>query len=247
MDRIHDMRLFRLGEVDRVPGGLSCIVSAQADAGGGPRRQRLLFQAMDCAITYEPPEADFASVLKENEESLKKILSICMRTGGPEEIDIPFVFPEPGARRACPEGATQVFTDGSLSPSGNGGWAGIIVHAGGEIVEKTGSEQGSSSNRAELMAVARTLDSLGPGGPVIVHTDSRYVIRGAEVWLANWERNGYITALNRPVKNRDLWESVSETMKRREIHFRWVPSSGDNSFHRRCDLLARAMSKDGAQ
>jgi len=234
--------LFRLGNVDRVPEGITCVVTAHGDARADRSSQRILFRDADRTIAYEPPEADFTVILRENEYRLKKILAICMSIGPHEEIDIPMVFPVASERRACPENAIRVFTDGSLSATGTGGWAGIIVYSQDVIVEKAGSEYGSSSNRAELLAVVRTLDSVEPAGPVVVHTDSRYVIRGAEVWLANWERNGYFTALNRPVKNRDLWESVAAIMKRRDVYFRWVSSSGDSGFHRRCDLLAREMS-----
>jgi len=112
----------------------------------------------------------------------------------------------------------------------------------GRIVEKTGRESFCSSNRSELLAVVRALDAIESDGPAVIHTDSRYVIRGAEVWLANWEQNGFFTAQNRPVKNRDLWESISAIKKKRELHFTWIPSSSGEPLHRRCDFLAREMS-----
>lgn len=242
MNREQNTRLFRLRKAVRVPGGISCIVSLQEAPPDDNGQQRIVYHERDFNINYEAPEAAFTAVLREHEGMLKKILSICVKTACAGDIDIPFVFPERRGKDPVPDNAIEVFTDGSLAKSGTGGWAGIIRYSPGNIVERTGREAHSTSNRAELLAVEKTLGSIESDGPAVVHTDSRYVIRGAEVWLANWERNGFFTAQNRPVKNRDLWESVSELMKKRELYFRWVPSSGDNPLHRRCDLLAREMS-----
>lgn len=242
MNREKNIALFRLWQAARVPGGISCVVSIQDAPPDGVSCQRLVYRESDVAIIYEAPEADFTPTLREHEGLLKKILSICVKTACPPDIDIPFVFTEKRGKGPVPENAIEVFTDGSLAKSGTGGWAGIIRYSPDTVVEKTGVEHFSTSNRTELLAVARTLGSVESEGPIVVHTDSRYVIRGAEVWLANWERNGFFTAQNRPVKNRDLWESVSEIMKRREVHFQWVPSSWGDPLHRRCDLRAREMS-----
>ncbi len=242
MNEEQNTPLFRLWKTVPVSGGISCVVSIQDAPQDDNGHQRLIYHEDDFTINYETPEAAFTPALKENEELLKKILSICVKIASPGDIDIPFVFPEKRIKGPVPEKAIEVFTDGSLSKSGTGGWAGIIHYSAGTIVEMTGREHHSSSNRTELLAVARTLDAIESDGPIVVHTDSRYVIRGAEVWLPNWERNGFITAHNRPVKNRDLWESVSRIMKQREVHFRWVPSAGEDPLHRRCDSLARAMS-----
>jgi ribonuclease HI len=242
MNKERPTPLFRLRKVIPVSGGIFCVVSIQDALADDTSCQRLVYCDRDSTITYEPPEAVFTPALRENEDRLKKILSICVKIASHGDIDIPFVFPEKRERRSLPEKAIEVFTDGSLSRSGTGGWAGIIHYSPDNIVEMAGQEPHSSSNRTELLAVARTLGSIESDGPIVVHTDSRYVIRGAEVWLHNWERNGFFTAQNRPVKNRDLWESLSKIMKQREVHFRWVPSAGEDPLHRRCDILARAMT-----
>lgn len=242
MNKDYNTPLYRLWNVTRAPAGISCSVSIHDDWHSDIGSQRLVYHERDFTINFETPEAVFTPALREHEGMLKKILSICIKTSCPGDIDIPFVFPERSVKDQMPENAIQVFTDGSLAKSGIGGWAGIIQYSTGAIVEKTGREPHSTSNRTELLAVVKTLGSIDSDGPAVVHTDSRYVIRGAEVWLVNWERNGFFTAQNRTVKNRDLWESFSEIMKNREVHFHWVPSSGENPLHRRCDLLSREMS-----
>ncbi len=242
MKKAHDTHLFRLGQVTRVPDGIACTVSLRDARSGRDPGQRLVYHDRDSMIDYEKPEAFFTPVLQENEHLLKKIISISVNTARLCDIDIPFVFAEKPEKRPLPRNAIHIFTDGSLSESGSGGWAGVIQYPPGDLVEITGHEPCSSSNRAELLAVVKALGSLEADGPAVVHTDSRYVIRGAEVWLPNWERNGFLTAQNRPVKNRDLWEYISEIMKKREVHFQWVPSSGGEPLHQRCDFLAREMS-----
>ncbi len=242
MNREPIKTLFRLCRMTRVREGISCVVSVQDAPPDDTGSQRIVYHGRDSAIDYERPDSFFTPSLRQNEDLLKKILSICVKAGPLGDIDIPFVFPEKRETRSLPKGAIRVFTDGSLSKSGTGGWAGVILYPRGKVEEKTGHEPCSTSNRTELLAVARTLESIESDAPAVVHTDSRYVIRGAEVWLANWEQNGFFTAQNRPVKNRDLWESVSIILNKREVHFRWVPSSGDDPHHRRCDILSRAMS-----
>ncbi len=242
MDRHDSTQLFRLRGVQRLSSGIACTVSLQEAPLGDSPCQRIVYYEDRSLIDYEIPEAAFTPVLRKNEILLKKILSNCIKAAGTDDIDIPFVFPERCEERIIPDDAIQIFTDGSLAQTGIGGWAGIINYATGAARETSGREPCDGSNRTELLAVVNTLNLLDRDGPAVVNTDSRYVIRGAEVWLFNWERNGFFTAQNRPVKNRDLWEALSALRRRREIHFRWIPSSDDHPHHRRCDLLAREMS-----
>jgi len=46
----------------------------------------------------------------------------------------------------------------------------------------------------ELMAVIEGLKALKKGGPVTIHTDSRYVMDGASKWLSGWKIKGWKTA-----------------------------------------------------
>jgi len=52
-------------------------------------------------------------------------------------------------------------------------------------------------------------------GPVAIHTDSTYVIRGITQWIHGWRRRGWTTAEGAPVLNRELWEQLAELVVER--------------------------------
>lgn len=74
-----------------------------------------------------------------------------------------------------------------------------------------------TSNRAELRAVIAALQFRhwrGEGwSELVIATDSEYVALGATAWVRGWRRKGWMTNKNTPVKNRDLWELLLETIK----------------------------------
>jgi len=237
MKNTADIPVFRLRFIEDTPAGRKYIVLHESSA--EPVQELvILFNRDAYSVSYLSGPASFSGYLKENEKKLLKILSTSMTIESPKNINIPFSFYADTEPLPLPDEAIEVYTDGSLSQTGTGGWACAIVS---ETVERfTGYETNSSSNRMELMAVCMGLDHLSPAPmPVIVHTDSMYVIKGAQIWLGNWLRNGFMTAQNREVKNRDLWEKLAELIERDEIHFNWIPSSSENEHHQWCDMVLR--------
>ncbi len=105
-----------------------------------------------------------------------------------------------------------IYTDGSGN-LGTVGYAAVIRRHDGTTVEIGGSEQGSTNQRAELLAVRTALEYLRDnpqdGSPVEIVLDSQYAIDCATEWAIGWRRNGWKTQDGSPVKNRDLIESVS--------------------------------------
>jgi ribonuclease HI len=55
----------------------------------------------------------------------------------------------------------------------------------------------------------------GTPGPVALHTDSTYVIRGIKEWIWAWRRRGWKTAEGNDVLNRELWERLSHLVQER--------------------------------
>ncbi|MEB3198250.1 MAG: ribonuclease HI [Candidatus Sericytochromatia bacterium] len=142
-----------------------------------------------------------------------------------------------------PTTEVTLYSDGcALNNPGPGGWAAILVFKGVEK-EVTGGEVQSTNNRAELMAVISGLQALKRPCKVHVVTDSQYVIRGMTEWLPGWIRRGWRNAEGEPVKNRELWERLSEAAAPHRLSWEWVKGHAGHPYNERCDRLAKAEAQ----
>jgi ribonuclease HI len=133
----------------------------------------------------------------------------------------------------------EIYTDGACSGNpGPGGW-GAVLHYGDHVKELYGGDPGpTTNNRMELMAAIQALEALTRPVPVRLHTDSTYLRNGISKWLRGWERNGWVTAGKRPVKNADLWQRLDAAVRRHEVEWRWVKGHAGNPGNERADALA---------
>jgi len=133
----------------------------------------------------------------------------------------------------------ELFTDGAcLGNPGPGGW-GALLRAGTRERELSGGEPETTNNRMELMAAIAGLEALKRACTVLLTTDSQYVKRGVEEWLARWRANGWRTSDKKPVKNRDLWERLATAIASHEVRWRWVKGHAGHAENERVDKLAR--------
>jgi ribonuclease HI len=104
----------------------------------------------------------------------------------------------------------------------------------------SGSNERTTNNRMEMTAVLEALRAV-PRGEVTVVTDSLYVVRGMTKHLASWQTGGWETRAGLPVRNRDLWEAISEVSGDR---VRWVHvhSHAGHAWNERADRQARRAS-----
>jgi len=133
----------------------------------------------------------------------------------------------------------SLFTDGACSGNpGPGGW-GAILRYGGAEKEFSGGEAETTNNRMEMMAVICGLEALKHPCRVDIYTDSQYVMKGMTEWIRGWERKGWKTADNKPVKNADLWQRLQEAAKPHHLHWHWVKGHAGHTENERADALAR--------
>jgi len=134
-----------------------------------------------------------------------------------------------------------IYTDGGCSPNpGVGGW-GVVLKCPEMDLEKelSGAEARSTNNRMELTAVIRGLEALKRPCKTVVVTDSTYVADAfRKNWLGKWQRNGWKTGAKKPVKNKDLWETLVALTKKHEVTWEWVKGHADHPENERCDELA---------
>jgi len=134
--------------------------------------------------------------------------------------------------------AVEIFTDGACRGNpGPGGWGVVLRYKG---VEKTlhGGEALTTNNRMELTAAIAGLEVLKRHSRVVLTTDSLYVMKGIQEWLADWKRRGWKTADRKPVKNIDLWQRLDEAAARHQVKWQWVRGHTGHPENERADALA---------
>jgi len=102
-----------------------------------------------------------------------------------------------------------------------------------------GAADDTTNNRMELQAAIEGLAQLKRASTVTLTTDSEYLRRGINDWMARWKRNGWRTAAKKPVKNRDLWERLDSVAQAHDIDWRWVKG---HSGHAENELVDQAAN-----
>ncbi len=140
------------------------------------------------------------------------------------------------------EETVRLVTDGAcLRNPGADGWAALIVRGGG-VEEYGGYEADTTNNRMELQAVVEGLRRIGKGTPVVVVSDSTYLLNGITKWLPLWKERGWQTKMDTPVLNRDLWEQL-DSLNGSHISWEWTRGHAGDPTNERADFLARAFAR----
>lgn len=134
----------------------------------------------------------------------------------------------------------EIYTDGACSGNpGPGGWGALLRYKGVEK-ELSGGEEETTNNRMEMMAAIQALEALKKTSSVDLYTDSEYLKRGVQEWLAGWKSRGWKTADKKPVKNQDLWMRLDDILQKHNVRFHWVRGHDGHVENERVDSLARA-------
>jgi ribonuclease HI len=96
----------------------------------------------------------------------------------------------------------------------------------------------------ELRATLEALRHIGAvAGPVAVHTDSAYVIRGIREWIHGWRRRAWRTTGGGKVLNRDLWETLAVVADGTgKVAWHYVPGHRGIPGNERADEIANAYA-----
>ncbi len=141
----------------------------------------------------------------------------------------------------------EIFTDGACRGNpGPGGWAALLRYGDTEKLVNGATAQ-TTNNRMELQAAIEGLKQLKRSSRVVLTTDSEYLRKGINTWVAKWKRNRWRTAQKKPVKNRDLWEVLDELAVDHEIEWCWVKGHSGHPENERVDQAANdAIDKLGS-
>jgi len=129
----------------------------------------------------------------------------------------------------------EIFTDGSAKNNPGRGGYGIVMRYGDKVKEYSEGFRRTTNNRMELLAVIKALEKLKRYDiPVIVYSDSKYVIDSIEKgWVFNWVKTGF-----RGKKNEDLWRRYLDLHSKFTIEYSWVKGHAGHPENERCDVLA---------
>ncbi|MEM6266611.1 MAG: ribonuclease HI [Pseudomonadota bacterium] len=137
----------------------------------------------------------------------------------------------------------DIFTDGACKGNpGPGGW-GVLLRMGKHEKELAGGEPDTTNNRMELTAAIKGLSALIEPCAVNLHTDSKYVLDGITKWVDGWQRNGWVTASKKPVRNADLWHQLIDLTGQHRVEWHWVKGHAGHPENERVDKLASAEAE----
>lgn len=130
--------------------------------------------------------------------------------------------------------SVEIFTDGSsLGNPGHGGWCAILRYKGNEKI-LSGSQHDATNNQMELKAAIEAIKELKEPCSVSLTSDSSYVTRGINEWLAGWAKKGF-----KGIKNPDLWREYMEVSQKHQIKAFWIRGHDGHEENERCDKIAR--------
>lgn len=137
----------------------------------------------------------------------------------------------------------DIFTDGACKGNpGPGGW-GAVLRFGVTEKELSGGEPLTTNNRMEMMAAVEALRALKKPCRVTLHTDSKYVMDGITKWVFGWQKKGWRTADNKPVKNVEIWQELLAAAKPHQVTWTWVKGHAGHPENERADRLACAAAE----
>ena len=138
-----------------------------------------------------------------------------------------------------------IYTDGACSGNpGPGGWGAIILDEEKNETNISGQEKSTTNNRMELTAPIMALRKIKKFSKIIIYTDSTYLKNGITTWIKNWEKNGWLSANKKPVKNKDLWVTLNKLSRGQDIEWKWIKAHTGNKYNEIADKLATEAIKN---
>lgn len=138
----------------------------------------------------------------------------------------------------------EVWTDGACRGNQNsdksqtvGGW-GVLLKYDDYERQLCSGEVGTTNNRMEMTAVIKGLEAINrTTEPVVVFSDSNYIINGVSKWIAKWNLD------SGKVKNSDLWKEILK-QKNRFSNIKFVKVAGHAGVE--CNEIADKLANRGA-
>lgn len=136
----------------------------------------------------------------------------------------------------------EIYTDGGARSNGKedslSAWAYTMTY-GEALKENYKAVIGKTNNEMELQACIEALKSIKRFNiPIILYSDSAYVVNGITQWVSGWKKRGWTKADKKPILNLEMWKELdSLNSKFEDISWVRVKGHADNEGNNRADLL----------
>ena len=146
------------------------------------------------------------------------------------------------------ENTVVIYTDGaSRGNPGQGGWGVVIIYPqDNRIDEFGGAQNNATNNQMELMGAIAALERIQEVDlPIIIRSDSQYVIKGITEWIWGWKKKGWRNSSGKPVVNQNLWErldSITTEIGRSRIRWEHVKGHSGDPGNERADTIATSYA-----
>lgn len=133
----------------------------------------------------------------------------------------------------------EIYTDGSLRGNPKtGGWAFLII-APFMFLGKAGYTEIATNNTEEIRSAIMALEHLPQTSkPVVLYSDSQYVIKSMTEWWKGWAKNGFVTASKKPVKNLEMLKKLRKLVQKHNVQMKWVKGHNGNPRNELVDKMA---------
>ncbi len=154
---------------------------------------------------------------------------------------------ENAAEEAGDNKHTTVFTDGgAVGNPGPGGYGVVVLFPDGQRKELCGGYKLTTNNRMELMGCIAALEALPSEAPIVLHSDSRYLVDAvSKGWVYAWQKRGWRKANGEPALNVDLWKRLLILLGEKNVALKWVKGHAGNVWNERCDQLVHEAIRKG--
>ena len=97
----------------------------------------------------------------------------------------------------------------------------------------------ATNSRMEMMAPLAAFDAMERKDlPVLVESDSQFVVNGMNIWRHRWLLNNWLKSDRKPVENVDLWKLLIAADERRAVFWSWVKGHSGHELNELADKLA---------
>ena len=142
-----------------------------------------------------------------------------------------------------------VYCDGGCrgnNQSENVGGYGIVLQYKEHVKEIYKGERNTTNNQQELKGAIVALESIKSNTiPIVIHSDSAYVINGITQWVKGWKKKGWKKGDGKTPENIELWKRLDELVNMQsDIVFCKVKGHSGVELNELADELAnRAMDE----
>jgi ribonuclease HI len=129
------------------------------------------------------------------------------------------------------------------TPGGAGGLVEIWREGAWERRDYWLSEPDTTNNRMAIRSAIEVLRALKRPCTVRFVSDSQYLVKGINEWLAGWKARGWRRKVG-PIENLELWKELDAELSRHDVRGEWVRGHVGHPENEYGDFLATRAAKE---